>query len=239
MKTFAQYISSSILEDNEFDVIVDEIKYGSPTKEQKDRMNKPLKYFSSDILDMITMGSPPSNSSDLTKKELFYLLKLIDNRTEEDAEKFDKYDEHFSPHFINYAKENSLDFNEEEIRDIRREAANVILVSKFHFNRPRPHQLGVMFGTDIRSMDTESGHTPAYPSGHAAQSRLMALILSDRNPDHKEQLIKLADDVALSRELGGVHYPSDNDFGKKVGDMLFSNLMREDYPMSTNGDDDE
>ena len=232
MKTFAQYISSLSENDNDFDIVIDEVKYGSPTKEQKERMNQPLQYFSSDVFDLITMGGPPSNSSDLTKKELYYLLKIIDNRTEEDAEKFDKYDEHFSPHFIEYARENDLDFNEEELKNIRKEASNVILVSKFHFNRPRPHQLGVMLGTEIRSMDTESGHTPAYPSGHAAQSRLMALILSDKNPDHKEQLMKLADDIALSREIGGVHYPSDNDFGKKVGDMLYSDLMREDYPMS-------
>ena len=236
MKTFSQYISF-ISEDSNFNIAVDEIKYGSPTEEQRERMNRPLNYFSSDVLDLITMGGPPSNSSDLTQKEIFYLLKLIDNRTEEDAEKFNKYDEHFSPYFINYAKDNDLEFDEEEIRDIRREAANVMLISKFHFNRPRPHQLGVVLGTEIRSMNTESGHTPAYPSGHAAQSRLIALVLSDKNPDHQEQLMKLADDIALSRELGGVHYPSDNDFGKKVGDMLYSNLMREEYPMSMDGDD--
>lgn len=208
MKSFSQFTN------------INDLQYGIPTVQQQKRMDKELVYFSDDLVDrIIDAGDPPCNCSEETRKELYYLDKV-----KKDKDLFDKYDQHFSWAFFEYAEENDLDHDPEELREIKRESSNVILHAKFHFNRPRPFQLATVYGLDFEHMNTESGQTPAYPSGHAAQARLLARILGDDNPEHAVALMEIADEVALSRELGGVHYPSDNEFGKKVGDMLFDDL---------------
>lgn len=214
MKSFKQFIITK--------ADIDSITYGTPTVQQQERMDKELEYFDDSIYDLVTMGCPPSNTSDATKNELYYL-----HRVEKDEEKFKEYDLHFSPSLFDYARDNGLEYNYDQLRKIKREASNILLHSKFHFNRPRPYQLADAYGMELEHMNTESGHTPAYPSGHAAQSRLVALLIARDNPDHKDELLEIADDIALSRELGGVHYPSDNDFGKEIADIMYEELTGE------------
>ena len=211
MKSFKQFIITK--------TDIDNITYGTPTVQQQERMDKELEYFSEDVYDLVKMGCPPNNTSNTTKNELYYL-----HRVEKDEELFKKYDLHFSPSLFEYAEDNDLDYDFNELKKIKKEVSNIILHSKFHFNRPRPYQLAEAYNIDLEHMNTESGHTPAYPSGHAAQSRILALLIARDNPEHKEELIAIADDIALSRELGGVHYPSDNDFGKELGDLLYEEL---------------
>ena len=66
----------------------------------------------------------------------------------------------------------------------------------------------------------------AYPSGHAVIARLYALILSELVPERRAQFIAKADEGALYRVICGVHYPSDIEAGKKFGDILYADLMR-------------
>ena len=65
----------------------------------------------------------------------------------------------------------------------------------------------------------------AYPSGHATISRIYALILSELAPERRAQFISRADQLGLDRVIGGVHYPSDIEAGKKFGDIIYAELM--------------
>ncbi len=66
----------------------------------------------------------------------------------------------------------------------------------------------------------------SYPSGHAAVARVYALVLSGLLPRQGAIFNRAADQAALNRVIGGVHYPADVDAGKKLGDLLFSKLRR-------------
>ena len=77
----------------------------------------------------------------------------------------------------------------------------------------------------IKELMDESGSTPSYPSGHSAQSRLLANYFSYLYPEHKYNLMALADDVSYARNVGHMHYPSDSKFGIELGDELFSYLI--------------
>ncbi|MCX5786534.1 MAG: phosphatase PAP2 family protein [Elusimicrobia bacterium] len=66
----------------------------------------------------------------------------------------------------------------------------------------------------------------SYPSGHATISRVYALILSELAPERRAQFLSRADEMALDRVIGGVHYTSDIEAGKKFGDILYADLMR-------------
>ena len=58
---------------------------------------------------------------------------------------------------------------------------------------------------------------PSYPSNHAAISAGMARVLGDRFPSEKVRLDSLADEAALSRVLGGIHYRFDGEAGLTLG----------------------
>ena len=58
---------------------------------------------------------------------------------------------------------------------------------------------------------------PSYPSNHAAVSAGMARVLADRFPSERQRLDALADEAALSRIYGGIHYRFDGDAGLALG----------------------
>ena len=119
--------------------------------------------------------------------------------------------------FLDYAKEHQLKYDAREIKDLVDDAGILILRLKKAHNRPRPYQLAQYHGIDLghnEDVQEDTAKSPSYPSGHAAQAYLIAEILSAENPQHREPLSELAARVALARLKEGVHYPSDNEFGK-------------------------
>lgn len=64
----------------------------------------------------------------------------------------------------------------------------------------------------------------AYPSGHAAMSRLFALILADLLPARRAEFLAKADESSLFRVLGGVHHPTDTAAGKALAGALYREL---------------
>jgi membrane-associated phospholipid phosphatase len=58
---------------------------------------------------------------------------------------------------------------------------------------------------------------PAYPSNHATISAAMAEVLADAFPSHARELRTAADEAAMSRVYGGIHYRFDGDAGLALG----------------------
>lgn len=58
---------------------------------------------------------------------------------------------------------------------------------------------------------------PSYISGHATDSGAAAEVLAYFFPEQQEQLWTWAEEAAMSRLLGGIHYRFDNDTGLAVG----------------------
>lgn len=89
-------------------------------------------------------------------------------------------------------------------------------IIKTRYQRPRPFQRGLGFEPCI-----ERPGGPSYPSGHATNARLFALILSDLAPERRNAFMAHADQAALNRVICGVHHPSDIEEGKKLAGELF------------------
>lgn len=94
---------------------------------------------------------------------------------------------------------------------------------KFNAGRPSAYlpELAPMFA---RPDPLYPGH-PSYPSGHAAQSRMVALVYGHLFPALKDPLIKLANDVAFNREVAGVHFHSDSLAGQALAERVFELLV--------------
>ncbi|GGF30147.1 hypothetical protein GCM10010954_31590 [Halobacillus andaensis] len=66
---------------------------------------------------------------------------------------------------------------------------------------------------------------PTYPSGHATMSGCSEVILSYFFPREAKKLKNIAEDDAVSRLYGGVHFPSDNEEGLRLGRYIGSVIV--------------
>ena len=64
---------------------------------------------------------------------------------------------------------------------------------------------------------------PSYPSGHAVQSYTIAYLLSEKYPYKKMIYFESAKRISRNREVMGLHYPSDTEYGKKIARIIFEN----------------
>ena len=186
-----------------------------PPKKHEKRMEKDFGVFKGFPIKDFMSTNPPKNGSEEAMDELMLLdsLPVID-------EFVDTTDDIF-PHFEKYFKEKDLEFPEEELKDITKDTSPIILKLKYHYNRPRPQQLANAKGLKFHQEPLDSAKTPAYPSGHATQGRLIARILSDKFPKHESEINKLGNEIGTGRLVAKVHYPSDDLFGKELGDALY------------------
>lgn len=84
--------------------------------------------------------------------------------------------------------------------------------AKYHYWLLRPSQADPLI-----TLSFGLPNFPAYPSNHAAISAGMARIIGHRFPAERARLDALADEAALSRVLGGIHYRFDGDAGLALG----------------------
>ena len=132
-------------------------------------------------------------------------------------------DTHFTDEYMEVFDRLHIDYDSVEMIEMAKQVGRVVLEVKYHFNRPRPFQLADYHGIQLSAAATESAQTPAYPSGHTTQSMFLSLYYADRNPQHEDAIMALANQVAESRIVSGLHYPSDNEAGRELARYLYTN----------------
>ena len=76
-------------------------------------------------------------------------------------------------------------------KKIMKESSKFILKLKYHYNRPRPHQLGEYYEIpDFKIHKLDSAKTPSYPSGHTTQGYLIAELLGREYNGHYDNFKK-------------------------------------------------
>jgi acid phosphatase (class A) len=98
----------------------------------------------------------------------------------------------------------------------------VVQHNKEKFKRTRP---SIVAPHLIRPLIKVPSH-PAYPSGHAIQSKLIGMILievmgSNTSDLLKDRIEEVYLDIGENRERAGVHYPSDTAAGQKLAYDVF------------------
>ena len=189
-----------------------------PSSKHKKRMERDWGTFEKFPIKKFMNSKPPKNDSEESMDELQLLdsLPAIKNfvKTTDDVHK----------HFKDFLDTKKLDYPKKEIKEILKDSSPIILKLKYHYNRPRPEQLAKEMGLKFHSEPLDSAKTPSYPSGHAAQGRFIGRYLSDRYPKHESELMKLGNEIGTGRLVAKVHYPSDDLFGKEVGDALYKTM---------------
>lgn len=189
-----------------------------------------------------SIAPPPANSSAQTRAELNFLLQLQQRRSEEDirASKYYAtvyYRTSVQPADTDYARmqrnlfhigrsigtwfnADSLPLTATLAANVWKDAEFLIWKYKNYFLRIRPGKLE----PELKYLE----ETPwaAYPSGHATNSYVNAYLYAALIPEFESFFLKDAYDMAHSREIIGVHYPSDSESGRLLAYELIQRLMK-------------
>jgi acid phosphatase (class A) len=183
----------------------------------------------------------PANSSPQTRAELDYLLQLQVQRSEEDVrasmfyagvyyrtslksgdndyKKFQRNLFHIGRSIGTWFNADSLPLTAALAANVWKDAEYLIWKYKNYFIRIRPYKL------EPALQNLEETNWAAYPSGHATNSYVNAYLYSELLPEFSSFFIKDAYDMAHSREIIGVHYPSDSESGRVLAWQLIKRLL--------------
>lgn len=207
------------------------------------RMSLKPVYLENVSVDDFKLPDVPANSSDRTKADIEYLYALQNARTTEDIRasqymaniyynlrvkstdstyaRYRKNLFHIGRSIGTWFNPDNLPVTADFMASVWRDASYFIWSLKFKYARIRPYVI------DKRLKNLEETDWAAYPSGHAANSYINAYIYQELAPEFTDFFIKDAYDMAHSREILGVHYPSDSEvsriFARQFVNMLFKN----------------
>lgn len=187
-------------------------------------------------IDAFTTLEVPANSSTRTRAELDYLLGLQAKRTEaqhawalEMARVYhhpmlaNPADPRYGPNRDNLFfvgrdlgaafRQDNLPKTTELLARVYRDAMVYMVDLKLRYARPRPHHLDPRIQADDQTIPHGS-----FPSGHSFASHINAGVLAKLDPQKRSEFFARAHELAWSRELLGVHYPSDSEAGRVLAE---------------------
>jgi acid phosphatase (class A) len=193
------------------------VAVGAPAEE--------LGYLSKGAIDVGSLlPAPPSPGSAESKAELEQLYWIQCHRTPEqvaaaqsDARvKLSTYRRVVGAWFT----AENLPRTERLIKQVEKDGKFFCEQAKTRFGRKRPE-----FEDDRIRVAVERETSPAYPSFHATRGILYALVLAEVLPQKRAVLLERGREVGFSREVGGVHHPSDVVAGRVLGMAVAKALL--------------
>ena len=121
--------------------------------------------------------------------------------------------------FKKYCKENGLKTDFKKIKKLNKQLSKVVKKAKDKYQRLRPKDYMKKTGEQFPYHDIEEMESYSYPSGHTAHAYFTSGILSKEFPDHLNEFRTLAELIGQSRIDNGVHYPSDIEYGRYIGEL--------------------
>ena len=167
----------------------------------------------------------PYPQIDETKLEIENLISLQENAKK--SKSWNKQlafmqtaDKNLDKLFISFYLKNELVFDQEFSDKIKTDISALIMQLKDFYQRARPYQVAYYTKQDLVPFNSASANTPSYPSGHSTQAYFIGLVESFKYPHKAKEIKKFCSMIAKSREVMGVHYESDTDFGKTIAIAL-------------------
>jgi acid phosphatase (class A) len=166
--------------------------------------------------DRLKLPPPPSDKEEI-RREVEYLHSLVPLRAER-RDEIKAQDETLATSFHPILMMTQWSHpRTHELMTFATETGILLLFYKDVFNRARPSQLSPQL---VPLLDVPP-HA-AYPSGHAFQSRLVALVLAEVRPDTRELLLETAERIGFNREVAGLHFPSDSRASHSLADQVLA-----------------
>lgn len=221
---------------------IDSFKYVSDPASVKKRLSLTPFYLQNVSIADFKIPSPPANSSPQTRAELAYMFQLEKNSTEEDIKeshflsdvyynlnihKGDSlYDDNranlfYIGHSIGtWFNARSLPLTADMMANAWQDANYFIWAFKYKYARIRPYVL------EPKLHNLEKADAPSYPTGTATDAYLMAYIYQELAPEFSDIFIADAYRMAHSREIVGVHFPSDIEGSRILARQIVNKLFQ-------------
>ena len=205
-------------------------------------------YLTSDQVDfLVSAVSFPANSSEQTRAELDYLLQLQRERTPDQVQRVmeiarvgywpdagmlpthPRYDDNLQSLFFEVRevmgsgyKANQYPATTHLLKKAMVDMRLMEFAVKYHLLRARPYQLEPKL-SPLREISS-----PSFASGHTLWAYVQALLFAELIPEKRTAFLDLAYEIGVSREIMGVHYPSDEETARQLAHrmvMLMWNTM--------------
>lgn len=171
------------------------------------------------------ISPPPTNVSDQTKTEIQYIIKETINIPSNVVKTILLIDKDPLIIYKNILQQYNLDFPQKEFDMLYSILYDIVYDLKILFNRPRPNQIAEFYNLNIDVINTDTHHSPSYPSGHVAYAALAEYLLSMKFPQLKKEFTEATRKVMLARIKQGVHFPSDNEASMLLVKNIFNDLL--------------
>jgi acid phosphatase (class A) len=222
-------ILEQFLNTDQKNIDLNQIVYGNPPIEFKEIIedkNDPIKnWFEKEgIIDKI-IKEAPLNDSETTKSDLDQLIKLTANATGDDIT-FSRYadDQSNLPNlFIDFLNSKGYEETMDGYFRIDDQTDVILNFLKDVINRPRPYQLAKSYNIPLYPLIRTDAMTAAYPSGHALTAFVMSEHYARKHPEIASEVRDLGKRIARSREVVGIHYPSDTKISRYICSVMFDN----------------
>ena len=196
---------------------------------------KPLKNYTGDP-DKLSIAKPGTNTSKTTMNELKEMQGMFKQRNKAIEQSVKNHDPKSEYAIEEYLKQNNLEIDRKTTDKIAEVGSSIARKFKNKFERARPYHLADAMNMKFDSMPlfSDSMKTPAYPSGHSLQSRLIGEYYAEKYPEHKDEIIDRADECGMGRVYAGWHYPSDHNASVKLAKEIYPkiNLKRKTFSES-------
>lgn len=173
----------------------------------------------------LILPPPPASGSEQEKLELAQLRKLIADASSERREQARWDADHEDPALFDAAvglKLEALPATWALLKLVQHEADTAADGPKLRFARPRPWSVD----PTLPNCDGSKGNPGrSYPSGHATLSYSVGPVLARLMPAKAGAIMARAQDYALSRQICGVHFPSDTEASHALGSMVSTRLL--------------
>jgi hypothetical protein len=110
---------------------------------------------------------------------------------------------------------------------------------KNYYNRARPKVALQKYDESFPSHDIKESKSLSYPSGHTAMAYFVANIIANDHPNLRSELETIAEMIGQSRIDNGVHYPTDVEFGRYIGELAASSLLNNEVTSNSLKSDKE
>ena len=187
---------------------------------------------------------PPSNSSDQVQAELKFLMEWQNKRTKEHEVRVNDFlaPIGYWPHISMVKSHSRYQTNLEHLfyegravmgeqckaenypatkkllERVTKDMRIMEFTVKYHLLRPRPYQL-----SDKLKPLTQM-QTPSFASGHTLWAYIQAFTWSELIPNKRKEFLDVAYEVGESREIMGIHYPSDEEAARGLSHKMLSEM---------------
>jgi hypothetical protein len=191
--------------------------YGNPSYESVELIKNSIllrEWIRKGVFDELLTYQYPLE--DVTKQELWHLVELSKTVDTVRMKKIEAYENDLFLEMSIFLQSYGIDQSKEQVFANMEVYDPIMDYLKIKFNRPRPFQAAGYYEIPLYpKLKTDASHA-SYPSGHAFLALCFFDYYSKRYPKLRLDLLEFALDVKLSREEGGVHYPSDGIYSFKI-----------------------